>query len=369
MAALLASSIVLIATASAAASVRLGPDLTPVGDGLGYGCPPGNSSPCSFVNLHSTNPAVLDSAPSNGVITKWRFRAGCCTEKQTESLAMTLKTFKPGFYDGQSGYSFIVPVRTGPSFVLEPGNQVIADPAVELPARVPIAKGERIGIVADSPIAFASYAVPNVKAAFVASGVFYQGEAYGVTYFTAIAINADIEPDTDGDGYGDETQDCHPGDPTQSGDCSPPVVASPPPAPLIVGKHGPCEGNCGGGGVVFSHAPQSIPGPRGDGGIVVFLSCPPAATVPCVGILYAKLPGERKGHAAATSAAPAVLAQSHYSVRPGKKKSVSLIFSKKVRAYLSTKTSRRVIVTIQPKGGQPTSTVTTVRFPKAGKRH
>ena len=88
-----------------------------------------------------------------------------------------------------------------------------------------------------------------------------------------------------------------------------------------------------------------------------------------MGILYAKLPTERKGHAAATSAAPSLLAQSHYSVRPGKKKSVSLTFSKKVRAFLSTKRSRRIIVTVQPKGGQPTSTVTTVKFPKAGKRH
>ena len=246
MAALLASMVVLVAAPSAMGSVRLGPDLTPVGDGLGYGCQPGTYSPCTFVNLHSTNPAVLDAAPSDGVITKWRFRAGCCTEKQTESLAMTLKTFRPGVLDGSGGYPHIVPVRTGPSFVLEPGSQVIADPAVELPARVPIAAGERIGIVADDPIAFASYAVPNVSMAFIASGYFDQGEAYGTSYATAVAINADIEPDTDGDGFGDETQDCHPGDATQSGDCSPPVVALPPPPPRSSANRGRAKATAAG---------------------------------------------------------------------------------------------------------------------------
>jgi hypothetical protein len=350
---------------TATAATRLGPDLGPVQDGLGYGCQPGIYSPCAFVNLHSTNPAVPVAAPSNGVITSWRFRAGCCTDPQTESRTMTLKTFTPGTQDGTSGYSFIVPVRTGPSFVIPPGNQVISDPAVELPARLPIAAGERIGIVADSPIAFASYQASNMTATIVANNTFYNGEAYGVGYGTALAIGANVEPDTDGDGYGDETQDCHPNDPSLSGDCAPPVSLPPPPT-LVVGKSGPCTGTCGGGGVTFSHAPQPIPSPRGDGGIVVALQCPSEATMPCGGILYAELPPGKSPRAAASAVKPTILASKQYSLEPGKKKQVQLIFARKTVTFLARKRTRRVIVTISPKGGQPVSTTKILKYPKRG---
>jgi hypothetical protein len=62
--------------APATAAVRLGPDLTPVQNGAAYGCAPGHAT-CTWVNLHGTNPQALTASPVDGVITKWRFRAGC----------------------------------------------------------------------------------------------------------------------------------------------------------------------------------------------------------------------------------------------------------------------------------------------------
>ena len=197
------------------------------------------------------------AAPFDGVITKWRFRGGCCTDKQTESKTMTLGTFKQGTQDGLSGYGYVIPVAKGPSFVIPAGNVVLSDPAVELPARMPIAAGERIGIIADHPIAFASYAAPNVTLSIITTGTVYNGEPYGVAYSAAMAINAEIEADGDGDGYGDETQDCVPGDPTRhEGNCGPPPAPTPP-GLLSVGKQGPCEGICGGGGVDL-HPPAAV---------------------------------------------------------------------------------------------------------------
>jgi hypothetical protein len=37
-----------------------------------------------------------------------------------------------------------------------------------------------------------------------------------------LSVSATVEPDADGDGFGDESQDCAPGDPTRAEDCAPP---------------------------------------------------------------------------------------------------------------------------------------------------
>jgi hypothetical protein len=340
----------------ATAAVRLGPDLTTVQNGNALGCQGGSYSPCSWVTYGSSNPGITATSPINGIVTKWRFRAGCCDPSQSESRAMTLKTFAP--QASGDGYVHLNPVVTGPSFVIPAGNSVISDPAVELPAHLPIAAGQSIGIVADYPIEFATYSYPSTNFT-----ILFNGFPYGAGYGGAMAINADVEPDADGDGYGDETQDCNSHDPSQTGACAP-VFLPPPPNPISVGTSAPCTQGCTGGGVVFTNAPHPVPTPRGDGGIVIELQCPPGSTVACGGILYAELPKPKTAKPRISSAAPTVLAKTSYSVKPGKKKSVQLNFSAKVLAFLAQKRTRKVIVTIQPKDGQPTSTTTILKFPK-----
>ena len=322
------------------------------------GCQAGQYSPCSYVNLHSTISSVLVAAPSSGIVTRWRFRAGCCTETQTVSRTMTLKTFKPGLQDGQFGYSFIVPVATGPSFVLPPGNQVVSDPFVELTARLPIAAGERVGIVADNPIAFAVYnPSAGVTSTGVASSTFYNGEAYGNPMpNVAIAISADVEPDADGDGFGDESQDCAPADPTTQGTC--PVNPSPI-GPSPVYKPGPCEGFCGGGGMAGFSGPIAVL-PHGDGSVVyVPLKCPANAVQPCGGFLDVTKQQAKKAGATRKQKA---LAHVRFLVQPGKTKQIRVKLSKAGRKLLRKKGRLKVVLTIRPDEGEASSVRRTLKW-------
>lgn len=341
----------------AQAATRLGPDLSVPPSGLfaAVGCQPGQYSPCSFVNLHSTNVDSPAVAPSSGVITRWRFRGGCCTEAQTVTRTMTLKTFKPGLQDGQFGYSFIIPVTTGPSFAIPPGNVVSG--LVELPARLPIAAGERAGIVADHPIALNVYdPTPGVTMTSVASNTFFNGEAYGVRYqSTALAISVDVEPDADGDGYGDETQDCRPTDPNLNGGCVP--VLPTPVQPLPVYKPGPCTQACG-GGAVFGGVIQSVP--FGDGSVIyVPVTCPPNATQPCGGFLIAAPATPKK---AARGAKTKVIGRARYTVAPGKTKKVQLKLTRAGKQLLKRKGRLKVLLKLKTNEGSTITTTRTLRW-------
>lgn len=353
-----------VAPAAASAATRLGPDLTtpPSGFFAAVGCQPGQYSPCSYVNLHSTSAALPVAAPTDGVITRWRFRAGMNPE--AADRAMTLRTFRPGTQDGSFGYSFIIPGAEGPAFVIPAGNQVLSDPPVELPARMPIEAGERVGIVAENPISLAVYdPTPGVTWTVVANGTVYNGEPYGVTYSgTALAINADLEPDGDGDGYGDETQDCDPSDPAvHDGGCVPPSPPSTPPSPPpVFVPGGGCTGVCGGGGSVsvpsFSGAIQ--PAPSGDGSkIYVPLKCPPTATSPCGGFLIVTQAKPKRGAVELRE-----LARKAYDVAVGETAKLRVRLSKRARKLLERKGRLEVEITIDPNEGEPVSARKTLRW-------
>jgi hypothetical protein len=355
--------VVVALAASANGATRLGPDLTvkpcagQTSCVAAVGCQAGAYSPCSYVNLNSTNASLLAGSPVGGVITKWRFRAGCCTDPQTESRTMTLKTFRPGTQASlYPQYAWIVARNTGPSFVIPPGNQVVSDPPVELPARLPIAAGERVGIVADNPIAFAVYnPSAGMTSTVVMNGVVLGGEAYGnPLYNTAIAISADVEPDADGDGFGDESQDCAPADPATQGTCptTPHIDLSP------VYKPGPCEGPCGGGGVPGFSGPIAF-APNTSGVVYVPLRCPANAAQPCGGFLDVTKQEAKK---ASTSAKRKTLAHVRYSIQPGKTKKLRVKLSKAGRRLLKQKGKLKVVLTVRPDEGDAKSVRRTLKW-------
>ena len=363
---LLALAIVALALAApqvATAATRLGPDLSvkpcegQTACNAAVSCLPGPASPCSYVNLHSTISSTLVAAPSSGVVTRWRFRAGCCTDAQTEPRTLTLKTFRPGTQDGSGGYSFIVPVKTGPSFVIPPGHQVSSDPFVELPARLAIAAGERVGIVADDPIGIAIYdPYVGVTSTAIVGNSFFNGEAYGYAKpSVAMAISADIEPDADGDGFGDESQDCAPADPASQGTC--PVTPSPPGLSPVY-KPGPCEGFCGGGGVAGFSGPIAV-APNNTGVVYVPLKCPPNAVQPCGGFLDVTKQEAKK---ASMSAKRKKLAHVRYSIEPGKTKKLRVKLSKAGRRLLKRSGKLKVVLTIRPDEGDPVSVRRTLKW-------
>lgn len=357
--AVLLGSAALAFAAPASGATRLGPDLTspPTSGFVAVGCQSSYPS-CSFINLHSTNSSAIAAAPGSGVITSWSFRAGMGPQPGASTL--TLKSYRPGTQDGTFGYSFAVPVRTGPSFEIPAGNQLPSDPPTVLPARMPIAAGERIGIVADSAISFAVYnPTANFTSTVLSTGFPpYNGEDYGPAMgSTAIALNAIVEPDGDGDGYGDETQDCYPADPARWG-CD--QVVNPPPyiPPPVFDPGGGCASGCG-GGAVFSQPPSQPP--AGDGSkVYVELSCP-AGGAPCGGFLTIETGGSGKPRA--TGGAPELapvttfkqLARKGYEVAAGTEKRFTLKLSKAGRKLLKRRGRLKVTVTIDPNAGDPVS--------------
>lgn len=364
---------------SAQAVVRLGPDVTPpsgIGSGglvfAGVGCQPAPFSPCSFVNLRSTNAEVPVAAPSDGVITRWRFRVGCCGLPAIPgSHTLTLATFRQGTHDGDFGYAYVIPTGTpGPAFEVPDGNQLQSEPPVSVPVRMPIRAGERVGIVGDNAFFIAVYGPAGVTAADIANGYVDRGEGYGTARpGVAWSFNVDVEPDADADGYGDETQDCLPGDPSRQGDCTPPPAPTPP-APISVagGSSGPstCGNSCPSKGAAPIIIPPVAPVPSGDGRrVYIELSCPPAATKPCGGFLVLSLPLTKKANAAATT----TLGRVAYSVAPGKTKRVAVTLSKAGRALLKRRGKLTVRVTARPEGGAATTVTRTLRWraPKRGR--
>ena len=344
---------------SAQGAVRIGPDLTPTPPSgvAGFGCQPAAEfNPCSYLNFTSSNPEIVARAPFSGVITTWRFRAGCCTDPQTVAHTITLRSYRPGVQTA-GGYAYFVPDDTGPSFEIPPGNQVLSDPPTVLPARMRIDQGEMVGIDADNPIGVAVYNnATNVTMTVATKTPTYFGENYGSQYPYAAALNADLEPDADGDGFGDETQDCQPADPTQHEACPVPPSPSPPNPPAFVDPGGSCESNCG-GGVVFS-GPISVP-PSGDGSkVYIPLKCPPTATQPCGGFLTLDTLKPKRGVVLTKQ-----LAKARYAVRPGETEKVKLKLSKAGRKLLTKKGKLKVEITIDPNLGDSSTIRKTLKAP------
>jgi hypothetical protein len=106
--------------------------------------------------------------------------------------------------------------------------------------RQPINAGDYVGLEGqsiDARIGIAALGMTGDAVAawsYVPDGHLAAPVAYG--FGGTIAYNADVEPDADHDGYGDETQDACPGDARTQGACTPPTPApaSTPAAPAPV---------------------------------------------------------------------------------------------------------------------------------------
>jgi hypothetical protein len=375
----LVATAALVAAGAAGAAIRLGPDITqPLPSGgfhlAGIGCQSAPSyNPCTYINVRSTNPDVVVAAPADGVITSWSFRGGCCTDPQTVAHHLTLGTYKLGTQDGSFGYAFLVPDLVGPTFEIPAGNQVLADPPTTLPARVPIKQGERIGIAADDPVAMTlNDTIPNVTYTNLFNGTVYNGEPYGAQYSgAALQISALVEPDGDGDGFGDETQDCNPADATRHDvDCAPPVVVPAPPLPPPVYIPCPTGGGCsapgGSSGPTTTTTPPAVPKvgaipPASDpNSVYITLSCPPNVPQHCGGYLILVEGGAKK--------AAAKPVRTRYSIVPGKAKKIAIPLTAKLRKTLKRTGRLKVTLRLQPDAGTA-QTFTRVLTVKAKKPH
>src|SRR4051812_27730288 len=170
--------------APAASAVTIGPPEIEPTTGSGFQC---SSTAGVMCTLAQANPAVV--APFDGVVTRWRMRV------LTGSGSVQLRILR----------------GTGPSFdfVTSSTSQLVDPGPHQFETHIPIRRGDRIGMNQQD----VAVLVQNVSLDQQMSK-WQPPPADGTTAAPAVTLggfqlvlSADVEPDVDGDGLGDDTQD------------------------------------------------------------------------------------------------------------------------------------------------------------------
>jgi hypothetical protein len=181
---------------------------------IGEAAPPDAPNSCIPSGATSTSLELFQTAradgtsyavPADGVITSWSFHGS-----GLQSSLVTLRVYRPHTAMGPDTFS---PVADG-----GPVQGLFGDQEFVFPARLPVRAGDIIGLRSQKlGVVFA-----GTCASFGGPGDTYrvlQGTAptaigvsadYPETSGLKIDVAAQVEPDVDGDGYGDDTQDACP---------------------------------------------------------------------------------------------------------------------------------------------------------------
>ncbi len=152
---------------------------------------------CTLVNDTLPAGAVRDS-PISGVIVRWRLRqtlnvAGPGKLRVLKAASLGLDPMWTGI---RSGETVPLPADAG---------------TYEFPTRLSISAGDSIGLDAPAGHGSVVVTVPGDKVAVyepeLANGATEPRDAF---FGAELTLNADVELDADGDGFGDETQDACP---------------------------------------------------------------------------------------------------------------------------------------------------------------
>jgi hypothetical protein len=192
------------------------------------------AQPCTIVSFIHPQPGTgnRDSAgaPVSGVVTKVRFQA-----KVGESP--TQVTFMVAAQAAQSTTATASITAVGPTVTLEPTEAIEEDtgktPIREFDTRMPIQVGQQLAVQGTD--FRATHNASGDRFSFVYAPPLAAGQpARPSTDATGeLLIQGTIEPDADGDGFGDETQDGCPSQSATQGACVTAVPAGPnnPPPP------------------------------------------------------------------------------------------------------------------------------------------
>lgn len=184
----------LVLPASASGAVTIGSDLAPE-PLAGLGCP--GADPCTVTNTVIPGAQIL--SPVDGVVVRWRVRADN-SEMGAMPLGVRLKVVRP------LGGPF-----TGVSTSATTPIQVAGATTYTSPTQQPIKAGEQIALDVDrGNFLVATAQTGMVYARFGASlgdGATATPSLFSAGTVPEVMVNADIEPDADCDGLGDETQD------------------------------------------------------------------------------------------------------------------------------------------------------------------
>ena len=201
----LALVLALVLPASAFAAATVGP-APPNPDPLG-------SQSINYLDgaliFNAVGPAGSQAAaPSAGVITRWRFYSdeiGAGTTVQLRTLALSSGTSYTAVASGP--VEQVAPVK--------PQGAEVNNVLHEFTAQVPIAAGQLVGYTLHKPVGVIFQPVFPVGTGWkygclgCVDPAPADGETAKATLIEGlwVAMNADVEPDADSDGLGDETQD------------------------------------------------------------------------------------------------------------------------------------------------------------------
>jgi hypothetical protein len=205
-----------LAPSPAGAAVTIGETFTP---NAGFQC----QNDTWFQGAFPDPPAVQYSAPTDGVITSWSFEAAA-----TAPTLLRFKTF-----------------RTAPSLG-EPTYDIVGRSAHEHPpanrtstfeTRIPVEAGDLIGIYAEGSNLPCKRAMGGYVVDFQ-FGDIALGERSTFVEESGFQLDlaAELEPDADGDGFGDETQDQCPSDQSVQAGACPPATDRTAPETALNGK-------------------------------------------------------------------------------------------------------------------------------------
>jgi hypothetical protein len=176
--------------------------------------------PCTIVAyIHPTDPKgdeYSGGAPSDGVITKFRIRAIADQPTQVTFRLGRLANVTPNPMGEDSATA--TAAGTGPTVTVQPTPPDEA-PIQEFAGRLPTKKGDYLAIDASDAIAAQDSNGSEYSFMFLPTLVDGRG-AQGSSKVTGeLLVQATLEPDADGDGFGDETQDQCPSQNTTQGAC------------------------------------------------------------------------------------------------------------------------------------------------------
>jgi hypothetical protein len=223
----LTSTLALASAASSAAATSVGSVLTavPNSEACGFGMFTATDRPCTSTQAtlaaNQTAAGGLVS-PIDGVVVNWTVRSGPATPDTTR-VRLRPRTLR-GEVGGAAGTMVDLPLGA-------PGLHTFAE-------RMPIKVGEGIGVTAlvtNQNNGSAGAPILRFEPGIGTVSRFETALPEGSTTFlneqsdSELMLNAQIEPDADHDGFGDETQDRCPTDPLLQGPCRQPGPERQPP--------------------------------------------------------------------------------------------------------------------------------------------
>jgi hypothetical protein len=191
----------------AGASTLIGPPIGP--NTMGTLC---GASPCTLMNTAPGSGTATLTAPFDGVITAWHVVARDLASGDT----VQLRVVRPTFLASSPNVWAITYVRTGTEVAPSTAGFQEASAAT----RTPISAGEMLAVTGpQGNVGIGAIQPAGGTAAIPATAPDGSSVTTGISSSISDLVDADLEPDADHDGYGDETQDQCPTDAGTQGPC------------------------------------------------------------------------------------------------------------------------------------------------------